>query len=450
MAPSPANQPGLLWRQLPKLLRARRLALLAFAVFAYLVLSQRPRAQWRRPSSGAAATRSGDLAAVANDTLGFDKVFAINRPSRSDRRDSLSLAAALTGVRLSYSDGIDGSEVEERVLPADSEGKRIRKGNVGSWRAHMNVLRTIVEEGLETALILEDDIDWDVRLKSQLQTFSLASQAFLQPLDGHSHGRSLSALLRDEGDATTTLPRIPQLPHQPQGSPYGTGWDVLWLGHCGTELPIHEGEEDAKNPHRDADADAPPPPPPAQKKPLGGVVVTIRDDETVPAPRHLRPHPFADRPDRLATAHPPRTRAVHASRATTCSLGYAVSRAGARRLLWRLGVDTLTAGFDLMLRDLCDGRYHGDGEGGVEGGGREAGQWRGRGRPVCVTVQPPLFSHFSSGRGDAGSDIQGVGGGYMQRSGSQYIRLSVKQNLGRLVEGASVEELVDQWPDDRL
>ncbi|KAL8414586.1 hypothetical protein RB594_005713 [Gaeumannomyces avenae] len=448
MAPPPANQPGLLWRQLPKLLRARRLALLAFAVFAYLVLSQRPRAQWRPPSSGAAATRSGDLAAVANDTLGFDKVFAINRPSRSDRRDSLSLAAALTGVRLSYSDGVDGSEVEERVLPADSEGKRIRKGNVGSWRAHMNVLRTIVEEGLETALILEDDIDWDVRLKAQLQTFSLASQAFLQPLDGHPHGRSLSALLLDEGDATTTLLRIPQLPHQPQGSPYGTGWDVLWLGHCGTELPIHEGEEDATNPRRDADANAPPPQP-SQKKTLGGVV-TIRNDETVPAPRHLRPHPFADRPDRLATAHPPRTRAVHASRATTCSLGYAVSRAGARRLLWRLGVDSLTAGFDLMLRDLCDGRYHGDGEGGVEGGGREAGQWRGGGRPVCVTVQPPLFSHFSSGRGDAGSDIQGVGGGYMKRSGSQYIRLSVKQNLGRLVEGASVEELVDQWPDDRL
>ncbi|KAL8388315.1 hypothetical protein RB595_009318 [Gaeumannomyces hyphopodioides] len=455
MAPPPATQSGLPWPQLapgalrlPKILRARRLALLAFAVFAYLVLSQRPRAQWRPPSSGATAT-SGDLAAVANDTLGFREVFVINRASRSDRRDSLSLAAALTGIRLSYSDGVDGSQVRERVLPADSEGKRIRKGNIGSWRAHLNVLRTVVEEGLETALILEDDIDWDVRLKAQLQTFSLASRAFLQPLDGHPHGHTLSALSREGGDtvaaAAVPLSRISQTPHRPWGSPYGNGWDVLWLGHCGTELPGRNQEGGASDAHRDTDA------PPPQTQPG---VITIQDDETVPAPRHLRPHPFADRLDRLATAHPPRTRVVHASRGTTCTLGYAVSQSGARKLLWRFGVDTFTTGFDLMLRDLCDGRYHadpgGDGENGVKGGGHEAEQWRARRRPVCLTVQPPLFSHFSSGRGDAGSDIQGVGGGYMQRSGSQYIRLSVKQNLGRLIEGAPFEELVDQWPDDKL
>lgn len=338
--------------------------------------------------------------------------------------------------------------------------------------------------------MLEDDIDWDVRLKDQLQTFSLASRAFLQPLEGDPHGHSLATLPRDEGDDTiaTTVPlskvlQTPTPPPRPRMSPYGDGWDVLWLGHCGTELPgrnNHEKEdEDLSDTHRGSSSsrtDVPRPPPPPPQTPLG--IITINDDETVPAPRHLRPHPFADRLDRLAMLHPPRTRAVHAAQGTTCTLGYAVSQSGARKLLWRFGVDTFTTGFDLMLRDLCDGRYHhahhahahaassapGRDDGKkrelVDGGEQHEHEpeepWRRarsrrshHPRPVCLTVQPPLFGHFSSGRGDAGSDIQGVGGGYMHRSGSQYIRLSVKQNLGRLVDGASVEELVDQWPDDK-
>ncbi|KLU83688.1 hypothetical protein MAPG_02739 [Magnaporthiopsis poae ATCC 64411] len=379
MAPSPAPQPGLLRPRLPKPLRAKRLAVLALAVFAYFILSRTgSQAQWRPLNPHATTTRSNDVAAVANETLGFHKVFVINRAARSDRRDSL-------------------------------EGKRIPKGNIGSWRAHLNVLRTIVEEGLETALILEDDIDWDVRLKEQLRTFSLASRAFLQPLAGDPHGHSLATLPRDEGDgaaATIRLSKVSQTHrNRPRTSPRRR---ERHASSSSTNTARHHHDQR----RRDGARAAAPPPAPVSRTRL----------------------------DRLAMLHPPRTRAVHASRGTTCTLGYAVSRSGARKLLWRFGVDTFTTGFDLMLRDLCDGRYHPHATPGSDGK---------RGAPVCLTVQPPLFSHFSSGRGDAGSDIQGVGGGYMHRSGSQYIRLSVKQNLGRLVDGASVEELVDQWPDDK-
>jgi hypothetical protein len=36
----------------------------------------------------------------------------------------------------------------------------------------MNFLRTVVEKRLETALVIEADADWDVRIKDQLTTLS--------------------------------------------------------------------------------------------------------------------------------------------------------------------------------------------------------------------------------------------------------------------------------------
>lgn len=74
-------------------------------------------------------------------TVQFQKVFVINLPSRSDRRDMMALAGSLTGVEFDWVDGVSGDDVPEKVLPADSLDKHISKGNKGSWRAHMNALR---------------------------------------------------------------------------------------------------------------------------------------------------------------------------------------------------------------------------------------------------------------------------------------------------------------------
>lgn len=54
----------------------------------------------------------------------------------------MTLASALTGIKFDWVDGVAGDQVLERVLPPDSIDKNISKGNRGSWRAHMNVLRT--------------------------------------------------------------------------------------------------------------------------------------------------------------------------------------------------------------------------------------------------------------------------------------------------------------------
>jgi len=372
----------------------------------------------------------------------------------------MALAGAVSGLQLSYVDGVRGSDVEDRTLPADALDRRILPGNKGSWRAHMNALRTwvtlpsstsgrltrepsrIVERNISTALILEDDVDWDVRVKSQMQSFALASRIFVQPVTGRSH--AISKVYTPEPGTTSTsedlkpakdrnvLPvRSAPAYDKPVVSPYGDAFDVLWLGHCGTEFPAHppalsRQHEGFSGPGAGR---------PAQ---LPLLRVTAARDATVPAPRHLRPHPFAN-PDAMAEQFAAHTRVVHAASATACTLAYAVSQAGARRLLRQFALETFTTGWDLMLGAWCDGLYM------ERGGGRGRGA-KGERTPVCLAVQPPLFSHYLDEA--KGSDIQAQGGGYLHKTGSQYIRLSVRANLRRLVEGSEEKDLVDQWPDE--
>ncbi|KAK0654008.1 family 25 putative glycosyltransferase [Cercophora samala] len=348
---------------------------------------------------------------VLNSTLGFQELFVLNLPERSDRRDAMTLSAALTKLDVKWIDGIDGKDVPDRVLPGDSWDKKISKGNKGSWRAHMDALQRIVRENLTSALILEDDADWDIRLKQQMQVFAQAARALTQPTPkASSTGKPLSAT---EPQSEISISQIPTNLRS-RLTPYGDNWDVLWLGHCGTDFP----SAPTILPHKD-DASKP-------KVPL--LRITIPNDPTVPDHKHLKPHPFALQ-DSLAKEYPPHTRVVHSSYKTTCTQAYAVSQQGARKLLYQFGLKTLTTGWDLMLGDWCDGLYPQEKQ------------------PICVTVQPPLFSHHY-GKG-AASDITAPGGGFVNKDKEMtpYVRLSVRVNMERLVQGVGVEGLVDQWED---
>lgn len=269
---------------------------------------------------------------------------------------------------------------------------------------------------MTSALILEDDADWDVRLKQQLQIFSQAARAFTQPLPDRD---------RPYADITSQaeipLAGIPAKIH-PRLTPYGEAWDVLWLGHCGTELPkesnlMSNQAQSSKS---------------SKRSPLK---ITIANDATVPGPKYLKAHPFALQ-DEIANRYSAHTRIVHSSSKTTCTQAYAVSQQGARKLLWQFGLQTFTTGWDLMLRDWCDGLYE----------AASLGEKTAK-HPVCVTVQPPLFSHHY-GKG-AASDITAPGGGFVnkEKEMTPYIRLSVRLNMERLVSGAGFEDLVDQWED---
>lgn len=297
----------------------------------------------------------------------------------------------------------------------------------------------IVERNISTALILEDDADWDVRIKSQLQVFAQAARAFTQPMgkDGmrNTMARTFTPAPDEHSPLEFPLAGLPQDLH-PKLSPYGDDWDVLWLGHCGTEFPQRSAFDQEKKEKSTIH--------PSHRPPLMRVIVP--NDPTVPSPDHMKAHPFALK-DAMADEYPAHTRIVHASKATTCTQAYAVTQQGARKLLWQFGLQTLTSGWDFMLRDWCDGIYAGDDEGAGAGGADT--NMRLVKPPVCVTVQPPLFSHHF-GKG-AASDITAPGGGFINKDKEMtpYIRWSVRLNMGRLVKGAGVGDLLDQYPDER-
>ena len=69
----------------------------------------------------------------------------INLPTRTDRRDALSLAAAYSGLEIEYVDGVLVSDDDlpemRKILPPGGKDKGLKAPALGSWRAHLNAVR---------------------------------------------------------------------------------------------------------------------------------------------------------------------------------------------------------------------------------------------------------------------------------------------------------------------
>jgi Glycosyltransferase family 25 (LPS biosynthesis protein) len=110
---------------------------------------------------------SGLLPQVANATLDFGKIFVLNLETREDRHDEMALIAAATGLEFTYVGGVNSKALENQAMP-DTYGTSnviLTPGHLACYRGHANIWRRIVEEGIETALILEDDVDWDLNIR---------------------------------------------------------------------------------------------------------------------------------------------------------------------------------------------------------------------------------------------------------------------------------------------
>ena len=235
-----------------------------------------------------------------------------------------------------------------------------------------------MRRNLTSALIIEDDVDWDVRLKLLLRDFALSSHALL-------HTRNTVNLNFD---------RLPSTP-VPRESPYGDGWDVLWLGHCGMKLPTESA------------------------------LVIHENDVTVPETQHLRSWDINE-PTPLQ-GYSKHTRVVMHQKEGTCSLAYAVSQLGARRILYSLGLRRLDDAFDLMLRKWCEGI---DGEG----------------PHVCLGVLPQLFDHHRrKGPANIDSDISEPSSQYRHTAYTNNVRWSVRMNMNKILRGDT--DYDDQFPD---
>ena len=157
-------------------------------------------------------------------------------------------------------------------------------------------MRSIVENKLSSALIMEEDSDWDVNLKAQMTEFARGAHII-------------------QGVQRTTF------------SPYGDNWDMLWLGHCGNRAFGEDREENR-------------------------MIYAIPDDPTV-TPPHYRTdfvHPrLSDKPG--FESH----RLVFVGEGPICSWSVAFTYDGARKALAALSMVGLDQPVDLGYNSLWSG-----------------------------------------------------------------------------------------------
>jgi GR25 family glycosyltransferase involved in LPS biosynthesis len=298
----------------------------AFITFSNLHSSWPSRHDFNFPPRTSTSSGSG-LDAIRNETLGFEKILVLNLQERSDKRDALALSASFTGIDLTYIDTIKGAQVVEAARPFDHEANELYQNTWGSWRGHMNAARTILEQRLASALVLEDDIDWDVNLKTQLQNFAHASR-WLTSTRAFPNNKSYINTTSSLDASTGHISLTPEIdittpPHEPRSTPYGSNWDILWLGHCGEGL-----------------------------RPDDARLFIILNDITVP-PLSSFTNKWGRGFDPAAYG-PPHTRFVYASNLPVCTFAYAVSRSGAQKLLYYASVSgLLTNTFDVALGEMC-------------------------------------------------------------------------------------------------
>ena len=234
-----------------------------------------------RPSTSTKLAHSltqKSIDAINNKTLGFGEVYFIHMLGRTDKLDALRLITSITGISYKIIPGVDGKELPHVAWPGFYKEGDQAAGITGCWRAHMDAAGAIIDNNLSSALIVEDDADWDVGLKTQLTQFALGSRHFL--------------------DASSSEPR----------SPYGDGWDMLWFGYCAQSEPT--------------------------KKPFSRFIIT--NDTTVRSPDH-RLHMWNPEPSlTYDLPHNKTTRVVYRSAGGICSFAYALSYTGARKYISNL------------------------------------------------------------------------------------------------------------------
>lgn len=237
----------------------------------------------------------------------------------------------------------------------------------------------IVNTGVSSALIVEDDVDWDVHLKLQLNDIA--------------HG------------ARRILGESSPFPH----SPYGDAWDILWLGHCGEPFP----ETLEENAGLEDDLKA-----------RMSIKFTIKHDDTVP--------PYSQVSHLVDwSSYPAHTRLVHMTAAPICSFAYAVSQSAARKILYALSVDGLHMPFDNSLAELCRGAIYDMGR------QREGGY-----QLKCLSVNPTImFHHKAKGRMVGDSDVQSYGQdeAVREKGVSESIKWSMRLNLNNILTGHVLE-----------
>jgi hypothetical protein len=266
----------------------------------------------------------------------------------------LKAAAALTGLELTIPPQPRNPEELIRAfeeIGADAGAKTPQHGSATAWFAHLDLLKYVIASDLETAFIVEDDVDWDVRIKRQIQL--------------------ISDNVRNYTDVPDTDP-----------TPYGTNWDLLWLGHCGSAIE-----------------DWMPPP------------LVFADDSRCKTELYSGWSKHFLR-DKLAEDH----RTVQASALTVCTFGYGVTKQSAQRIL-DVAARGADEAFDVSLSNSC-----------------RSGALR------CIVVNPQVMNHYEPSKEHGYLSPVHVGDGQGDEGNEPEFE-SVKGTTGNIMKSARCQAL---------
>ncbi|PHQ69030.1 MAG: hypothetical protein COB93_09075 [Sneathiella sp.] len=103
-------------------------------------------------------------------------VFVINRPKDADRRTDMEERLGRVGVFPEFFDAVDGYALDINTLPDyDREkrrryfGKDLGHGEIGCLLSHRSLYQKMVDENIERAVILEDDVFLDRSFRQVLE-----------------------------------------------------------------------------------------------------------------------------------------------------------------------------------------------------------------------------------------------------------------------------------------
>ncbi|THY59296.1 hypothetical protein D6C90_10490 [Aureobasidium pullulans] len=160
----------------------------------------------------------------------------------------------------------------------------------------LTVRVSMVANNIATALIFEDDADWDVGIRAQMRELAQGSR-WLE-------------------NSTTKSTK--------SGSPFGEDWDLLWIGHCSTKSGY--------DPRR----------------------WVVPHDPTVVPPEHRRYH---DKPDMRNWESGPdadnQTRIIFVPTWGVCTTAYAVSIRGAMKMLYHQSLSKFNMAIDMGIGVMC-------------------------------------------------------------------------------------------------
>ncbi|KAI1891637.1 hypothetical protein AGOR_G00145830 [Albula goreensis] len=113
------------------------------------------------------------------DKMGFNEIFLINLKRRLDRRQRMLHTLGTLGIEVTVTEAVDGKALNTSQLQAlgiemlpgykdPYSGRVLTRGEIGCFLSHHYTWTQVVEQGLQTVLVLEDDVRFEPRFKKRL------------------------------------------------------------------------------------------------------------------------------------------------------------------------------------------------------------------------------------------------------------------------------------------